>query len=156
MGGFLKKFERIIILGLLGMMMLAIFVSTIELGVILVQQMLKPPLLLLNIAEMLEVFGFFLMVLIGLELLESIKTYLDEDIIHVEVVMLVAIIAIARKIIILDYKKITPEMLTSTALTIIALSAGYFLVKKTVTRHTLHRMRRKAAAASKPDDEHKG
>ena len=29
--------------------------------------------------EMLEVFGFFLMVLIGLELLETIKAYLEED-----------------------------------------------------------------------------
>ena len=64
---------------LLTLMIVAVLVSTIELGVIVIQQLIKPPFLLLNIAEMLEVFGFFLMVLIGLELLESIKAYLDED-----------------------------------------------------------------------------
>ena len=111
MGKTLKVFERIVIVSLLGMMMLAVLVSTIELAVILAQELLRPPIMLLNVAEMLEVFGFFLMVLIGLELLETIKAYLDEDRVHVEVVFLVALVAVSRKVIILDYKLITPGVL---------------------------------------------
>jgi len=70
------------------------------------------------------------MVLIGHELLESIKTYLLEDKIHAEVIFLVAIVAVSRKIIILDYKTTTPEMLYGMAAVIVALGLGYFLVRK--------------------------
>ena len=125
-----KTFEKLIVLTLLALMMLAVLVSTVELAVILCQQLIKPPLFLLNIKEMLEVFGFFLMVLIGLELLESIKAYLQEDRVHAEVVFLVAIVAISRKVIILDYKEITPGILYGMSALIVALGVGYFLVRR--------------------------
>jgi len=124
------KFEFFIVLALLLMMMIALAASTIELGFILVEQLLEPPMLLLDIKEMLTVFSFFLMVLIGLELVESIKMYLEEDVIHVEVVVLVAIIAVARKIIVIDYYSVSYEILLSIAALMIVLSAGYFLLKR--------------------------
>jgi len=124
----LRKFERWIVLGLLGMMMLAVLVSAVELVVILVQQLIKPPVMLLNRAEMLEVFGFFLMVLIGLELLETIKAYLDEDRVHAEVVFLVALVAVSRKVIILDYKELDTNLLYGMSALIVSLSVGYYLV----------------------------
>jgi uncharacterized membrane protein (DUF373 family) len=96
----------------------------------------KPPLFLLNIKEMLEVFGFFLMVLIGLELLESIKAYLEEDRIHAEVVFLVAIVAISRKVIILDYKEVKPEVLFGMSALIVALGIGYYLVRRAIHQHS--------------------
>ena len=82
----LKKFEYYIVIGLLAMMALVVFLSTIELAVIILQRMLseKPQLFLLDISEMLEIFGFFMMVLIGLELIESIKVYLVDESIHIE------------------------------------------------------------------------
>ena len=124
----LYLFEKIIIVVLLGLMMLAVFVSTIELGVILYQELMKPPKYLLDVKEMLEVFGFFLMVLIGLELLESIKTYLQEHRIPAKVVVLVALVAVSRKIIILDYKEISSDMLYGMSAIILSLSVAYFLV----------------------------
>lgn len=128
----LKKFEEIIVISLLILMMVAVFLSAVELGIILYQQLMTPPTFLLNIDEMLEVFGFFLMVLIGLELLESIKAYLEEDRVHAEVVFLVAIVAVSRKVIILNYKKISPELLYGMAVVIIALGIGYYLVRKAI------------------------
>ena len=112
------------------MMMLALLASTVELAIILVEQLLAPPMLLLDVKEMLTVFSFFLMVLIGLELVETIKMYLDENVFHVEVVVLVAIIAVARKIIIIDYGSVSYEILLSIAALMIVLSAGYFLLKR--------------------------
>ena len=128
----LKKFERIIVLALMVFMMVAVFLSTIEVGVILWQQMMIPPFLLLNVKEMMEVFGLILMVIIGLELLETIKAYLDKQVIHVEVVLLVALVAVARKVIILDYKEITPEMLMAVAMLVLALSAGFWVIRKSL------------------------
>ncbi|MGD9173594.1 MAG: phosphate-starvation-inducible PsiE family protein [Desulfobacterales bacterium] len=126
----LHKFERFIILALLVMMMIALLASTIELAIILVQQLLAPPILLLNVKEMLTVFAFFLMVLIGLELVETVKVYFEEDVFHAEVIVLVAIIAVARKIIVIDYKLITYEMLLGIAALMLVLTVGYFLVKR--------------------------
>ena len=133
MSRIVHKFEWFIVLALLLMMMLALLASTVELGIILVEQLLEPPMLLLDVKEMLTVFSFFLMVLIGLELVETIKMYLDDNVFHVEVVVLVAIIAVARKIIIIDYDSVTYETLISIAALMIALSAGYFLLKRTIT-----------------------
>jgi uncharacterized membrane protein (DUF373 family) len=131
----LKQFERCIVIGLLGMMVVVVLFATVELGVILVEQMLKPPrFILLNINEMLNIFGFFMMILIGLELIETIKVYLVEEMVHVEVILLVAIIAVARKVIVLDVKLLPPLSLVGVAAIILALSGGYFLLKKALSR----------------------
>ena len=131
-----KFFEKVIVVVLIGLMMLAVLVSTIELAIILFQQLMKPPVFLLNVTEMLEVFGFFLMVLIGLELLETIRAYLQEDRVHAEVVLLVALVAVSRKVIILDYKKMSLEMLYGMSALIVALGIGYFLVRRALHQHT--------------------
>lgn len=128
---FIEKFERYIVIGLLGMMVVVVFLGTVELAVVLVEQMIKPPIMiLLNINEMLEIFGFFLMILIGLELIETMKVYLVEESVHVEIIFLVAIIAITRKVIILDIKSLEPLTMLELAALILALSFGYYALKK--------------------------
>ena len=128
----LKKFERYIVIGLLAMMALVVLLSTVELAVIIVERMLTgvPKLFLLNIADMLEIFGFFMMILIGLELIETIKMYLVDESIHVEIICLVAIVAVVRKVIVLDVYKLPPVTLLVIAAIILALSIGYFFIKK--------------------------
>ncbi len=126
----IRIIERAVVLSLLGMMLITIVISTVELGIIMYEQIVAPPFMLLDIDNLLEIFGFFLMVLIGLELFETIRIYLEESTVHVEVVMLVAIVAVSRKIIIIDYKDVEPMMNFSIAALVIALCAGYYLIKK--------------------------
>jgi uncharacterized membrane protein (DUF373 family) len=111
----------------------------VELAVIIVQRMLsaKPQLFLLDISEMLDIFGFFMMVLIGLELIESIKVYLVDESIHIEIICLVAIVAVARKVIILDVYKLPPVTLLGVAAIILALCIGYFFLKKAMHQKKL-------------------
>jgi uncharacterized membrane protein (DUF373 family) len=132
MSRWLKNFERAIVLTLLGLMMIAVLVATVELAVIMVQEMLTPPILLLDLEELGKVFSFFLMVLIGLELLETIKAYLEKDTVHAEVVFLVAMVAIARKVIILEYDNLNPMVMVGISTIIIALAVGYYFVKRTL------------------------
>lgn len=136
---FLKKFEYYLIIGLLVMMVLVVFLSTVELGVIIVQRMLsgKPQLFLLDIADLLEIFGFFMMILIGIELIETIKVYLVDESIHVEIICLVAIVAVTRKVIILDLYKLPPVALLGIAAIILALCIGYFFLKKALAEKKL-------------------
>ncbi len=131
MQGLLAKFERYIVLALLAMMATVVLLGTIELGVILVTRMVEPPLIiLLNLAEMLELFSLFLLILVGLELIEVIKDYLREDTVHAEIVLLVAVIAVARKVVVMDLKAIQPLALVGLAAVIVALAVAYYLLKK--------------------------
>jgi uncharacterized membrane protein (DUF373 family) len=71
-----------------------------------------------------------MMILIGLELIETIKVYLVDESIHIEIICLVAIVAVARKVIILDLYKLPPVTLLGIAAIILALTVGYFFLKK--------------------------
>jgi uncharacterized membrane protein (DUF373 family) len=115
-----------------------VFLSTLELGWILIRDIVTPPVVLLDINELLDVFGFFLLVLIGIELLETIKTYFVEHVIHAEVVIEVAMIAIARKVIILDVKELPSLTLLGIAAIIITLAVAYWVVKRGVKEKTVH------------------
>ena len=55
--------------------------------------------------------------------------YLIQKTIHVEVVFTVAMIAIARKVIILDIKEVPSLTLIGISAIIAALSTGYYLLK---------------------------
>ena len=125
-----ERFEEIIVAVLLVVMMLAILVSTIDLGWAFVKELLKPPFLLIGVDEVMQIFGMVFTVLIGLELLETIKTVLSKEELHVEVVFLVAMIAVARKVILLKIEKPEDFVLPlGIGAVIIALALGFYLVK---------------------------
>ena len=87
--------------------------------------------MLFDVNLLLDVFGMFMLVLIGIELLETImKTYITQGPPHYETVLSVAIIAIARKVIILDVKKVDSLSLIGIAAIILALTVGYFMMKR--------------------------
>jgi uncharacterized membrane protein (DUF373 family) len=127
----LKKYEKLMIQALMVMMALVLGIATIDLGWLIIKDIINPPFLLLSVNQLLEIFGLFMLVIIGIELLETImKTYITQNQPHYEVVLSVAIIAIARKVIILDVKEVDSLSLLGIAATILALTVGYFLMKK--------------------------
>jgi uncharacterized membrane protein (DUF373 family) len=126
----LKKFEKAITVSLVVLMAIVVLLATIELGWIIVKDIITPPVFLLEIDELLDIFGLFLLVLIGVELLETIKAYVKENVVHFEVVLTVAMIAIARKVIILDVKELPSMTLVGIAAIIVALSAAKFYYRR--------------------------
>ena len=130
----LKKFEHAVIVSLISMMVLVVLLSTIELGWIIVKDIITPPIILLEINELLEIFGFFLLVLIGVELLETIKAYLLDKVVHVEIVLEVALIAIARKVIILDLEKYDSLTVLSMAGLILAVAAAFYVIRRKIKK----------------------
>jgi uncharacterized membrane protein (DUF373 family) len=124
-----EKFEHVINIALLLMLILVVVLATIDLGWMIVKGVLTPPVLLLEVGELLELFGAFLLVLIGVELLNTIKIYVTKKAIHVEVILAVGIIAIARKVVILEPKEMDALTLLGIAAIIFALTIGYYVVK---------------------------
>lgn len=127
---FFKLFERLIVGSLMLMMVVVILLSTFQLGRILVLDIFTPPNYLLEITELLDVFGFFMLILIGVELLQTIRAYLDDQEVHVEIVLEVALIAVARKVVILDVKEYSPNTLLSIAAIVLSLAGAYYLQKR--------------------------
>ena len=127
----LSKFEYVLNGTLLFMLAFVVLLATIDLGWLIVKDILTPPLFLLEVDELLELFGAFLLVLVGMELLNMVKAYITEKTVHVEVTLVVAIIAIARKVVILEPKGLDGLTLVGIAAIIFALTAGYYFVKRT-------------------------
>lgn len=132
----MDKIERGIIYFLLIMILLVVFVATIEVAIYLVIQLSKPPFLMLEVSRLLDIFSMFMMVLIGLELLHSVKSYVIHRQIPVEEVFLISMIALARKVIVLDYKDSEALMLVGLGALLLSLAIGYYLVKKSITHRS--------------------
>jgi uncharacterized membrane protein (DUF373 family) len=111
-------------------MLIVIVVSVYELGVYMVQELIIPPPIDKFGRTLFTIFGLFLNVLIALEILENITAYLKKHVVQVELVIVTSLIAIARKIIILDLEKTSGIDLIALAAAILALSISYWLVRR--------------------------
>jgi len=138
----LDKFEDFVHHILLIMLACVVLLATFELGWFIVRDVFTPPMFLLEIDEMLKLFGQFLLVLIGLELMHSVKVYIEDREYHLESVLAVALIAIARKNERLEPKELPEGSMLGIAAIVIALIAGYYL---------LQRSRREARLIARPN-----
>lgn len=84
------------------LMVFVILMGVVDVGWTLYQKLVSSPTMILTIADILATFGSFMAVLIAIEIFVNITIYLREDIIHVKIVLATALMAIARKVIILD------------------------------------------------------
>ena len=97
---------------------------------IMVQRLREPPFLILRIGDILATFGGFLAVLIAIEIFLNITLYLRDDVIHVRLVIATALMAIARKVIVFDFKEIGHQYVYATAAVVLALGITYWLLSK--------------------------
>jgi uncharacterized membrane protein (DUF373 family) len=79
--------------------------------------------------ELFQLFGLFLNVLIALEILENITAYLKKHVIQVELVLVTSLIAVSRKIIILDLEKKDSNDLIALSVAVFSLSVSYLIIK---------------------------
>lgn len=100
LGTLLAKIQKFTIMVLAGMLVVVVVLSTVHLGKLIGEETRKTPRFLIPVEGLIDIFGYFLLVLIGIELLETLRAYFKKDVIHVRVVLEVALIAMARKAII--------------------------------------------------------
>jgi len=110
------------------LMTVVIVLGVVDVAWQLHQRAMAPPTFMLTISDMLAMFGAFMAVLIAMEIFVNITIYLKEDVIHVKIVMATALMAIARKVIILDLTELEPAYLWGLASVVFAMSIGYWLV----------------------------
>jgi uncharacterized membrane protein (DUF373 family) len=112
------------------LMVLVIFWSVADVVYVIYSKVIIPPYFLLDAEDILETFGAFMLVLIAVEIFINIRLYLGSNIIPVELVIATALMAVARKVIVLDLKLVSSEHIIGLALVTIALGISYWLVKQ--------------------------
>jgi uncharacterized membrane protein (DUF373 family) len=130
----LERFVTGVVLVLIVLMMGVIALATLDLAWRLVEDVLTPPVLRLEVQELLDLFGLFLLILIGLELLETTRVYLRSQVMHLEVVIEVALIALARKVIVLDTAKEGSITVLGLAALTLALAVAFYLHRRAQKR----------------------
>lgn len=130
---FIQFLNRTIRLGVKFMALLMVFVillGIVDIVFVLYEKLSEPPILELTINELLETFGGFMAVLIAIEIFLNITLYIRSDVIPVKLVVATALMAIARKIIVFDYKHLDPQYVSASALVVVALGITYWLIQK--------------------------
>ncbi|MGA2980103.1 MAG: phosphate-starvation-inducible PsiE family protein [Terriglobales bacterium] len=127
----LAKIQKLTVLALAGMLVVVVVLSTAHLGLLIGEEIWKHPRFLISVQSLLDIFGYFLLVLIGVELLETLKAYLKKDVIHVRVVLEVALIAMARKAIIEEPNAVPGLTLFGLAALILALGIAFYFERQT-------------------------
>lgn len=138
-------FDRVINNTLMLLMGIIVVMGLIELVYEVVLE-IRDVSFLHEIEKMPEVLSLFLWVLIALELLDSVRTYAREHHFHVETVVSVAVIAVARKVIIIDLHAVEPLTVIALAAVITALCGGYYLVRKS------HQHQAESGSEHRPDN----
>lgn len=75
-------------------------------------------------------FSGVLLIVLGLELLETLRVYFTHHRVRLEIILVVAIIAVGRHVINLDFHGVSGAEVAGIAALILALTGGYYLVKK--------------------------
>ncbi|EAW45503.1 phosphate-starvation-inducible PsiE family protein [Nodularia spumigena CS-584] len=115
-------------------MVVVILAAIFDLGVYLIKELFTNPYGKFN-EVLFTIFGLFLNILIALEILENITAYLRKHVVHVELVIVTSLIAVARKIIILDLGKITGVEIIGLGVAILALSISYWIIRSSNIKH---------------------
>jgi uncharacterized membrane protein (DUF373 family) len=138
-GGFSREkilwmFEKATITALQVLIVLAVFVATVMLFVLFVQNVYTRIGNIESVGDLLSamqrVFAGALVVLLGLELGETLRAYFAKHEIRVEVILIMAIVAIGRHMIQLDFDHVPAAEIFGLSALMASLTGGYFFVKR--------------------------
>ncbi|BCO08196.1 hypothetical protein GF1_05720 [Desulfolithobacter dissulfuricans] len=130
--GIYEKYEQIISLGLTGLIAVIVLIAFVRLAVdvydLLITGMLDP----LDHEVFKNIFGMIMTLLIAMEFKHSIIKVLERKnhVVQVKTVLLIALLALARKFIILDVKSLGAGSLAALALCVLSLGIVFWLIRE--------------------------
>lgn len=113
------------------LMALVILLGVADVVYVLYTRLMAPPVFLLNVGDIFKIFGAFMVVLIAIEIFINIRLYLGSNTLPIKLVLATALMAIARKVIVLDINSIEAIYVFAIAATVLALGVSYWLVGRT-------------------------
>jgi uncharacterized membrane protein (DUF373 family) len=126
--GVLNKAIKYLVKALAILMVLVIFLAVVDVIFVLYTKLSEPPYFMLQLTDIFKVFAAFLVALIAIEIYQNIILYLRTDVIPIRLVVATALMAIARKVIIIDFNEVSPMYIFATAAVVLALGITYYVV----------------------------
>ena len=126
----LHRIIRVCVKFLAVLMVLVIIWGIGDVLYIFYERLNTPPRFLLNINDIFQTFGAFMAVLIAIEIFINIRLYLGTNVLPIQLVLATALMAAARKVIVLDADKITPLHVFALGAVILPLGITYWLITK--------------------------
>jgi uncharacterized membrane protein (DUF373 family) len=136
---------------LLGLVLLVVLVAgTVQLTIGVAAAVLQPDTPWLG-SKMNAVLGDLLTLLIAVEVLQNVTSYLRRHVVQIELVLITALTALARKVIVMPpgVQK-DPSELVGLGAAVLALAAAYWLVRQS---HITRMPTRKALTTGSPDQD---
>lgn len=121
--------QRVVVVLVLVLVLALLAFMIVRLGWLIGVELLGTPIAELSADQILGLFSFVLLVLIGVELVEAVQLFLTDAHVHVEFLILIALTAVCRKIIILDVAAASAITLVGLAALVVTLAGAYFLIK---------------------------
>jgi uncharacterized membrane protein (DUF373 family) len=112
------------------LMAFVIVLGVVDVGYNIYDSLKSPPLLQLSVGEIFQIFGAFMVVLIAIEIFINIRLYLGSNTLPIKMVVATALMAIARKVIVLDLDKTSSKEVLAIGVVTLALGVTYWLVGK--------------------------
>ncbi len=112
------------------LMVLVIIWGVLDVVYVLYSKFVAPPVMLFQVSDIFVIFGAFMVVLIAVEIFINIRLYLGTNVLPIRLVIATALMAIARKVIILDIETISAEEMLAIAAVVLALGVTHWLVGK--------------------------
>ncbi len=135
----MDRFEQVIARFLGILLVLLIVLASVE----LLRQLATSLLLRQTVWQgdaLIAYFGELLNILIALELLQNITAYLKRHAVQIQLVLLTAITAVARKLIVLPgTAESKPLMVVALGFTVLALAGAYWLMRQANQKETMAR-----------------
>jgi len=113
-----------------GVMVVIIFFAVIDTAYTFVVKLVTPPMFILEVGVLVDVFAAVLVVLIAVEIYSNVTLYLTANVIHVKLVVATALMAVARKVITLDSKDLEPGYFLGYAALGVAFGLTYWLLAR--------------------------
>lgn len=110
------------------LMVVIIFFGIGDIFYVLYDRLTTEPMYLLDISDIFETFAAFLAVLVAIEIFVNIRIYLSSSELPVKLVLATALMAVARKAIVLDFSKLEWQEVVSLSAIILALGVSYALI----------------------------
>ena len=112
------------------LMVVVIILGVVDVIYHLYDALKAPPILHLSVSEIFGIFGAFMVVLIAIEIFINIRLYLGSNTLPIQLVLATALMAIARKVIVLDLTETEPVYVFGIGVVTLALGVTYWLVRE--------------------------
>jgi uncharacterized membrane protein (DUF373 family) len=130
MRDYLEDFRKVVIYSVIVMIAFVTILTIIGLILSFYNVLFAQDIDLENRQDFLTIIGNFLVVVIAVELLDTLILYIKKNKLFPELILLVVLTAVGREVLVTDLAHVDPLLLIGVGVVLVAVSGSYYLVKR--------------------------